>query len=228
MNVSKLTIFKSLMFCALLTATLGSVTGIAHASLSFNPENTFSGTAPAGYLTANFTDIAGGVQLVITSNLAAGENIDPNKALYFNMNPSQNAILQNLTFRLTGNANFNQQATVNTGDNKFKADGDGYYDILFSYNHSTNAFTTGQSQTYFITASSGSIRASDFTNYLSYPGGGTGTWLAAAHVQNTPLGGSGSAWVGGTVTPTPIPAAALLFGSGLMGLAGIRRKMKQA
>ncbi len=28
------------------------------------------------------------------------------------------------------------------------------------------------------------------------------------------------------VTPTPIPAAALLFGSGLMGLMGIRRQMK--
>jgi hypothetical protein len=29
-----------------------------------------------------------------------------------------------------------------------------------------------------------------------------------------------------TPTPTPIPAAAWLFGSGLMGLAGVRRRKK--
>jgi hypothetical protein len=165
---------------------------------------------------------------VITSNLAAGENLDPGKALYFNVNPSKDSILQNLSFTLTGNTNFNQQATVMTGADSFKADGDGYYDINFTFNTSTKAFTTGESQTYKITTSSGTISASDFVNYLSSTGGGNGNWLAAVHVQNTPSGGSGSAWVGATVTPVPIPAAAWFFGPGLLGLMGIRKRMQQA
>ena len=201
----------------------------AHASLSFDPGNTFSGTAPAGSLTADFTDVAGGAQLVITSNLAAGENLDPGKALYFNINPSKDSLLPSLTFTLTGNTGFSEAASVMTGADSFKADGDGNYDINFTFSPSTKAFTTGESQTYKITTASGTISASDFVNYLSSTGGGNGNWLAAIHVQNTPSGGSGSAWVGATeVTPVPLPAAAWLFGPGLLGLVGMRKRVKQA
>lgn len=197
----------------LLTIAAGS----AHASLSFVPTNNISGDNIAGSLTADFTDVSGGVQLVITSNLASGENLQPAKALYFNFNPSKDPMLSSLTFTLTGNTNFSQQATVTTGADAYKADGDGNYDILFVY--STNAFAGGQSQTYKITGTN--ISASDFI-YQSV-GGANGSWYAAAHVQNTP-GTSGSGWVGATITPTPIPAAAWLLGSGLMGLFGFRRK----
>ncbi|MFZ0931349.1 MAG: VPLPA-CTERM sorting domain-containing protein [Syntrophobacteraceae bacterium] len=198
-------------------------------TLNFDPTNTFSGTAPAGSLTATFTDVTGGVQLTVTSSLATGENLDPGKALYFNFNPSKDSSLGDLSFALTGNTGFSQQSTVETGADSFKADGDGYYDIEFTYTPSTKAFTTGESQTYLIKDSGGSITASDFTQYLSSTGGGTGDWYAAVHVQNTPSGGSGSAWVGAEsaevgVSPTPIPAAAWLFGSGLAGLIGIKRK----
>lgn len=227
MNITIRNIFKGLLFGALLTVTLGVGTGVAQASLSFLPGNTFSGTAPVGSVTASFTDVSPGVvQLVITSNLAAGENLDPGKALYFNINPSKDSILGNLSFALTGDTmGFSQAAVVSTVADAFKADGDGKYDILFTFHSSTKAFTTGESQTYLITTTSGTISASDFTNYLSLPAGGNGPFLAAIHVQNTSGGG---AWVAGTpVTTTPIPAAAWLLGSGLVGLVGIRRKMRQ-
>ena len=227
MNRSKVNIFKNLLLGTFFAATFAASAETAHAYLSFNPGNTFSGNAPAGFLTADFTDVAGGVQLVITSNLASGENLDAGKSLYFNFNPSKDPILNNLSFALTGNTSYSQQAIVLTGADSFKADGDGYYDINFSFSPSSKAFTTGESQTYTITTASGTISASDFTNYLSSPGVGNGSWLAAAHVQNTPAGGSGSAWVVGTVTSTPIPAAAWLLGSGLIGLAGISRGLKQ-
>ncbi len=161
---------------------------------------------------------------MITSSLASGENLDPGKALYFNINPTKDPILGDLSFTLTGNTNFSQASSVSTGADSFKADGDGYYDIEFTFNPSTQAFTKGESQTYKITTSSGTVSASDF-NYLSSMGGGNGSWLAAVHVQNTPSGGSGSAWVGATLTPTPIPAAVWLLGSGLAGLVGIRKKL---
>jgi hypothetical protein len=60
------------------------------------------------------------------------------------------------------------------------------------------------------------------TNYISEPYDNKKQgYLAAIHLQNTP-GSEGSSWV--RATPTPIPAAAWLFGSGLLGMIGLRRK----
>jgi hypothetical protein len=194
-------------------------------TFSFDPTNTFSGTAPAGSLTADFTQVAGGVQLVITSNLGPGENLDPGKALYLNFDPADT--VTDLSFTLTANTGFAEAATVMTGEDSFKPDGDGLMDILFTYSASTKAFTGGESQTYLITSSSDSdLSAADF-NFMSTCGSGCGTGghFAAVHVQNTPNGGSGSAFVGGTPTPvgTPEPGSMMLLGTGL-GLAAVIRK----
>jgi len=206
----------------------------AHADLvfSFLPTNTFSGTAPAGTLTADFSVVsANEVQLVITSNLASGENLDPGKALYLNFNDAKVPTdLSNLTFTLTANTGFSQAATVMTGDDTFKPDGDGQMDILFTYGSATKAFTTGESQTYLITDSAGSLAPSDF-DFLSdcTSGCGTGGHLAAIHVQNTPSGGSGSAYVAGThnnVADTPEPSALALLGSAIAAMGFIRRQRR--
>jgi hypothetical protein len=215
-----------------LTLVLAIVVGLAYApaaladvTFNFLPVNTFSGTAPAGTLSATFSDVTGGVQLVITSNLANGENLDPNKALYLNINPSLDGQLSDLGFALTANTGFSQAASVQTGADGFKADGDGVYDILFTYTMSTKAFTTGESQTYLISDSAGTIHASDF-NFLSTcdTGCGTGGWLAAIHVQNTPNGGSGSAYVGGVVPDGGVTL--VLLGSVLVGVETLRRKLR--
>src|SRR5262249_38595659 len=134
-------------------------------TFNFNPVNTFSGTAPAGSLTATFTDLGNGdVSLLLTSNLAAGENLDPGKAFYFNFDPSEDATA--LSFTLTGNPGFSQASSVmttnNPNDNNFKADGDGHYSILFTYSSGTKAFTTGESQTYDVHSTAGPIGVSDF------------------------------------------------------------------
>jgi hypothetical protein len=206
--------------------TLGAAPAAADSiTFSFDPINTFSGTAPTGPLTATFSDVGGDVQLVLTSNLGTGENLAANEAFDFNLNPSIDSILGNLSFALQSNTGFSQAATVLTSRNAYKADGDGYYDISFTYTPGTMAFTNGQSQTYLITTSSGSISASDF-NFFSV-GGNKGVWLAAVHAQNTPGGGIGSAWVGGTPgTPVPEPASIALFGSGLVALAGMIRRRR--
>jgi hypothetical protein len=196
-------------------------------TLDFLPTNTFSGTAPAGTLSATFSDVSGGVQLVITSSLAAGENLDAGGSLYFNINPTKSSLLSGLNFALTANTGFSQAASVATGENAFKADGDGYYDILFSYAPSTKAFTSGESQTYSITG--GAISAFDFANFFSSPGGGNGTWLSAIHVQNTPSGGQGSAWVGGTpdgFTPVPEPSSLAILAIGAVGLVSYRLRRR--
>jgi hypothetical protein len=201
----------------------------AHANpltLAFLPTNTFSGTAPAGTLTAEFTDVAGGVQLVITSNLAAGENLMAGDALYFNINPALSADLPSLTFTLVTNTGFSQAASVQTGEDAFKPDGDGAMDILFKYLPSTMAFTGGESQTYLITG--GPITAADFDFPSTCTTGcGTGSHLAAVHVQNTPSGGSGSAFVGGTLAPVSEPVSSILLGIGLIGVGFTTRRFGQ-
>jgi len=209
-------------------ALLGSLGAQADSfTYNFDPTNTFSGTAPAGSLTATFSDLAANeVQLVITSNLASGENLDPNKALYLNIDPAHSALLSTLGFALTANTGFSEAATVMTGEDAFKADGTGgNYDILFTYAPATKAFTNGESQTYLITGTG--LNADDF-QFLS--SGGSPSWYAAVHVQNTPAGGAGSAWVGGTITATPEPSSIvfLLFSSTLIGYVGLRRRRNAA
>ncbi len=55
----------------------------------------------------------------------------------------------------------------------------------------------------------------------------TATWLAP--VNGGPFDGQNGDWtVTGTVSAVPVPAAVWLFGSGLVGLAGIARRRKAA
>jgi hypothetical protein len=105
-------------------------------------------------------------------------------------------------------------------------------DILFTYTMSTKAFTTGESQTYDIGTTSGTIAAADFDfSSTCGMGCGTGGHLAAVHVQNTPNGGSGSAFVGGTIgsTPAPVPepATLALLGTAMLGFGVLRRRAAQ-
>ena len=209
-----------------MAATFSAGTARADVIFDFLPTNTFSGTAPVGTLSADFQNVAGGVQLTITSSLASGENLDPGKALYLNINPADDASLGSLSFSLTANTGFSQAAIVMTGADAFKPDGDGKMDILFTYAPSTKAFTTGESQTYAITGIAG-LTAADFdVGSTCGSGCGTGSHLAAIHVQNTPSGGSGSAFVGGTLDPSPVPEPPAL-GVFAMALIGMWRALRR-
>lgn len=212
---------KLLIFGMVLLMSVAAGSAYANLTFVFDPSNTFTGTAPTGSLTAEFIDVSPGtVDLVLTSSLAAGEKVSD---MYFNYGDQY---LSSLAFAITANTD-GGAATVATGSNAFKADGDGFYDINFAFSTiNPGSLTNGTSQTYRITGTN--LDSGDF-NFLSSPvdanGHGSspnGTWLASVHVQGIAPNNT-SGFVGGA--PVPIPPSVWLLGSGLLGLVGIGRRM---
>jgi hypothetical protein len=199
-------------------------------SLDFLPDNTWSGVKPGAgsSLNVTFTDNGdGSVKMVITSNLNSGENVaTKNDGFYFNIDPSKTSELGHLTFALQSSVGtFTGTATASQSEDGFKADGDGFYDINLTW-AKQGGFVNGQSQTYKITTDLGTISAADF-NFSSTSSGNGLSFLAGVHIQNTPNGGNGSAWVSGTQGGgggggglVPEPSTISLAGIGCVGLLG--------
>jgi hypothetical protein len=111
------------------------------------------------------------------------------------------------------------QPAVSLGSNQYQADGDGKYDILFSFSQggkSRDRFDKDEFLSYSISGPPG-LSAADF-EYLSAPAGGAGPFFGAAHI--TRIGSdSRSGWISATainpIAPVPEPSAAFLFSAGL-------------
>jgi hypothetical protein len=178
----------------------------ADCAITFAFTDSFSGTPPgtaSPWLTATLSQFAVNevmVTVALPNTLPPGAFLD---TLYLNYDPAANASL----LAVTGpgiNSNNNGPATWAAGNNQFKADGDGYYDLMLSLpNPSHSAFGLSGSSTasYIIDGpANGQITPLSFYPYTSEKGGGTGQYLIAAHLQ----GYGNSAWLDGTVAlPEP-------------------------
>lgn len=217
---------KALQLAAAAAALLSVASSTQANTLSFDFNTIFSANAiaPSGsapFMTAVFDDggTAGSVTLTMTISASAAPS--DVTGVYFNFDPSLD--LSALSFTHVSGSTANG---IISGTDCCKADGDGLYDIQFDFPPPTGSdkWTAGQTVVYDIT-STDAITASSFS-FLSAPGGGAGgPFLAAAHFQNTDPNISGSsAWIG--VSTVPLPAAAWLFGSGLLSLTGLARRKR--
>ncbi len=196
-------------------------------------------TPPAGstpWLTATFDDSFGGdntVRLTMTApNLTGPESVGD---WYFNFDP--NLTLTAGTPETPGNLTFfevlsdgvdmsNKKTGPYTGRDAFKADGDGWYDIKIDFppppggGQNDPRFETGDTVIYDITYIS-PITVNSF-NFFSTEGGGQGTYLSAAHIQQTGLSGGDSGWVG--VVPEPVSSTLFIIGAVTLGIRGYNRR----
>lgn len=210
---------------SVLMAALIGIASAQAATVTHGLDTEFSGgSAPASgvtpYVTITFDDSFGGpntVRLTIENTNLTG--IESNVEIYLNFDPNLDASA------LTVNAIDNSASVPNsiqTGNDAFKADGGGFYDILFDMpppsGQTAVRFSAGESIIYDLTFTS-AIDASSF-DFLSVGGiPGNGDFLAAAHITRIGPGGD-SGFIG---APIPEPTSALLIGLGLLGL-GTRRR----
>lgn len=218
-------------------AALCLATGLSSAAfaepLTIDMGFEFSGAqSPASptqpWLTATFTQSGSNVLLTLSApNLVDQEFVT---GWYFNFNPNLN--LNKLSITQQGSAT-DPTGTASVGANAFKADGDGYFDILLAFPDGPPSARFGAGDTaQFLLKYNNSTLTPDAFNFLSVNGpvGKTG-FLAAAKVQGIGPDAQGSGWIApGPNTPpevVPIPAAAwggLVLLGGMAGARKLRRR----
>lgn len=175
-------------------------------------------TAPFGTIT--LTDLGNAVRFEVMNQGGNGSRLD---SLYFNFGRSGVNPNQLVFSNVSAAGNTYQTVLAPTGGStvsSLKADGDGYYDGKIQYT-GNNFLGHGQVLSFDLAVAGHNLDVSDF-HLFSLPGGGTGTYIMASHLQNISPGGS-SLWVG-TTAIVPLPAAVWLFGSGLASLIPMIRR----
>ena len=186
----------------------------AQASLILDLSIEYSGaTPPEGtppWLNATFNGSGGEVTLTLsTTNLTDNENV---KEWAFNLAPNYDPT--NLLFTEVSALREGSFSTpdITTGTNFWRADGDGYFDILIEFSNKdglSNRFGVGDRIVYTITGTGMPTLAAESFDFISETGGGSGEYETAAHVGGIGPTDDDSGWV---ATPEPATLAVLALG----------------
>jgi hypothetical protein len=175
-------------FYAAFAIALAAPGRVGAAVLIYQFGDVVAGSPPEGaspWLTTAFSDVSPGV-VQLTVSAAGMTTAESLGSLLLNFDPADNPA--NLTFTSVGGVGSFAQPTISTGENRFKANGGGKYDIDFAFSKKAGKiFTAGDSLTFDITSAvyGTGLDALDF-DYLSTPtAGGAGPFLAAAQIDCT-------------------------------------------
>jgi MYXO-CTERM domain-containing protein len=177
--------------------------------LDFEFSNASPPAGPTPWMTVSIDDSVGGpndVRITITNVNLTGVEFISEVTLNFDpaLDPTQ------LSFSAV-NTSAVASVSFNTGVDAFQSDGDGKFDIRLGLPTSGNRFTAGEALVFDLSYTA-PITAASF-DFFSAPGGGQGSFHAAAKVQGIGLDGEDSGWIGDGDAPEPaglaLAAAAL-------------------
>jgi hypothetical protein len=198
---------------------VGVLCSTVHAA-TYQLETIFSDVAeaPAGngpWLTFSSTKMKEVVKVEFQANLTGSEFVSE---WYINLDPALEP--RNLVFSNPIKTGDFDLPTLAIALDANKADGDGFYDIKLIFStKSRDRFDASEKLSYEVSYLGGELEQTSFS-FLSEPGGGSGPFVMAAHIEGTLGKSQGSAWV--SAVPEPSTAIYTLVATGIC--LSIRRR----
>ncbi len=171
-------------------------------------------------------DAVGSVTMTFQTNTGVDTGLsDPETLAGVYLNLDSDISTDSLEFNYITDGSTGPKANqIHVGIDAYKADGDGYYDLLFDFPPppGNNKFNAGETVVYQITGEG--LVADSFVYWSNSEGSEWGPYIAAAKILSTGDNGSGSAWIASEMSAVPVPAGILMFLPSIVGIAAIGRR----
>lgn len=182
-----------------------------------------------GYVNVKLVKVGSNVELTIKSFLEGSSASEKLSGLYLNFDEALDLGGLAFTNPQKGAGSDFELPGVGKSRDSHRPDGDGFFDILLSFDTSTDSeFNAGDELTYLLTYDGPEAFSAKSFEFLSKPASGEGNpgpFYGAGHIQGIGPTAKLSGWHSATLVPLPAPAYLGLAGLGLAaGVSVIKRR----